>query len=477
VLALLSISECGHGDVGGIHAVVAKATSIATFATTVAFVVARADKTGLKVKNPAHPAYRRVCLQRSHFPQFAFGQLRAFYDRGPGRTTHQGHRSRERVSVILIYRSKLGGGWYERWSTLAVVSALVTGNQTVRVLRFRQPERRTSMRKSRLLVFSILLVATACAGQARAAASDDTLTPVKLRLNWQMKGEFTPFIVAVEEGFFRAEGLDVKVLEGSSATQALQSVATGQDDLAYVPSVQLIEAVNQGMPLKAIATVVKVDSMAMVSQSAIPLSSPADLQGRTVEISAASTFSQIWLAFAHKNGIDVGKVNVVRVAPGARFSLLLDGKVDVLADIFMTNEYPVLQAKTGHTLNTLKIGDWGFKLLGYTLVAADKLQRDRPDVLKHFNAAAIQGFRFTMGHPVEASAIAVKAYSSVLPVETTKGQVQQLVTYLEQGQPSKLFSGGAEGWQQTLAVLKDSGVIAEQKPLSTYYTNAFVPEP
>jgi NitT/TauT family transport system substrate-binding protein len=333
------------------------------------------------------------------------------------------------------------------------------------------------MRKSRLLVFSVLAVAAACAGQTRAAAGDDTLTPIKLRLNWQMKGEFTPFIVAVEEGFFRAEGLDVKVLEGSSATQALQSVATGQDDLAYVPSVQLIEAVNQGMPLKAIATVVKVDSMAMVSQSTIPLSSPADLQGHIVEISAASTFSQIWSAFAHKNGIDVSKVNVVRVAPGARFSLLLDGKVDILADIFMTNEYPVLQAKTDHTLNTLKIGDWGFKLLGYTLVATDKMQRDHPDALKHFNAAAIRGFRFTIANPVEASAIAAKAYSSVLPVETTKGQVQQLVKYLEQGQPNKLFNGDAEGWQQTLAVLKDSGVIAEQKPLSIYYTNAFVPDP
>jgi NitT/TauT family transport system substrate-binding protein len=64
------------------------------------------------------------------------------------------------------------------------------------------------------------------------------------------------------------------------------------------------------MPLKAIATVVKVDSMATVSQSAIPLSSPADLPGHSVEISAAS-FSQIWSAFAQKNGMDVGKVNVV----------------------------------------------------------------------------------------------------------------------------------------------------------------------
>jgi NitT/TauT family transport system substrate-binding protein len=335
------------------------------------------------------------------------------------------------------------------------------------------------MRKSRLIDLSMatLVAAATCAGQAWATGSEGTLRPVNLRLNWQMKGEFTPFIVAVEEGYFRAEGLDVKVLEGSSATQALQSVASGQDDLAYVPSVQLIEAVNQGMPLKAIATVVKVDSMAMASQSSIPLSTPADLQGRTVEISAASTFSQIWSAFAHKNEVDVSRVKVVRVAPGARFSLLLDGKVDVLADIFMTNEYPVLQARTGQKLNTLKIGDWGFKLLGYTLVTTDKLQRDKPDFLKHFNAAAIQGFRFTIAHPDEAAAIASKAYSSVLPVEITRDQVKQLVTFLEQGQPSKLFSGGDDGWRQTLVVLKDSGVIAEQKPLSSYYTNAFVPDP
>jgi hypothetical protein len=48
-------------------------------------------------------------------------------------------------------------------------------------------------------------------------------------------------------------------------------------------------------------------------------------------------------------------INVVRVAPGARFNLLLSGKVDILADIFMTNEYPVLMGK-GQKLNTPKVG-------------------------------------------------------------------------------------------------------------------------
>jgi hypothetical protein len=41
----------------------------------------------------------------------------------------------------------------------------------------------------------------------------------------------------------------------------------------------------------------------------------------------------------------------------------------------MTNEYPVLQAKTGHALYTRKIGNWGFKLLGYTWVATSATSR------------------------------------------------------------------------------------------------------
>lgn len=333
------------------------------------------------------------------------------------------------------------------------------------------------MRQFRRLVgaLTVIVVSATCARNASAGGEEAVLTPVSLRLNWQMKGEFTPFIVAVEQGYFRAEGLDVKVQEGSSATQALQSVASGRDDVAYVPSIQLIEAINQGMPLKAVATIVKVDSMAMVAKSAIPLSSPSDLQGRTIEISAASTFSQIWDAFARKNAVDVSKVNVVRVAPGARFSLLLDGKVDVLADIFMTNEYPVLQAKTG--LNTLKIGDFGFRLLGYTLAATDKLQRDKPDMLRRFNAGAMKGFRFTIQNPDKAAAIAAQTYPSVLPADITRGQVGQLVAFLKRGEPGELFRGSDEGWRQTLTILKDSGAISEEKPVSAYYTNAFMPTP
>ncbi len=140
-------------------------------------------------------------------------------------------------------------------------------------------------------LFCAFLVGTAgFAAQAAETAASTSTKPLSLRLNWKMKGEFAPFIVAETKGFFQKEGLNVKVNEGTSATQALQSVASGQDDIAYVPSVQLIKAVNEGMPVKAIATVVKVNSMGMVANSKFKLASPRDLEGRTVEISAEFDF-------------------------------------------------------------------------------------------------------------------------------------------------------------------------------------------
>ncbi|HEX3440891.1 MAG TPA: ABC transporter substrate-binding protein [Pseudolabrys sp.] len=328
------------------------------------------------------------------------------------------------------------------------------------------------MKWSKSVILAVAAVALAGAAQAQDAAK---LTPLSMRLNWQMKGEFAPFVVGVVNGYFRAEGLDVKINEGSSATQALQSVVNGSDDLAYVPAVQLIQSVNTGMPVKAVATVVKEDSMGMVAKSKVKLSSPKDLEGRTVEISAASTISQIWPAFAAKNRIDLSKVKVVRVAPSARFNLLLGDQVDVLGDIFMTNEYPVLQAKVPGGLNTFRVGDYGFKIIGYTIVASDKLMSEHPDLIRHFNAAAMKAFKFAADHPAEAAAIAAKAYPLALQEETTKGQVDQLDAFLKLGTPTQLFAGSDAGWTETLGLLKESGAISEQKAPGAYYTNAFLP--
>lgn len=321
-----------------------------------------------------------------------------------------------------------------------------------------------------------LVGAALIAGSTLAMVQNAAADPVTLRLNWKMKGEFAPFIVATEKGFFKEAGLDVEVKEGSGATLAIQSVATGKDAFAYVPSVQLIQAVNKGVPVKAVATVSKVDSMGFVARPGVTLTSPKDLEGKKVEIAASSTFHNIWGAFAKKNGIDVSKVDVVSVNPGARFGLLLSGQVDILADIFITNELPVLAAQTPEKLQSIAVGDFGFPIIGYTLITTTEMIEKHPEEVKKFVAAARKGFEFTQSHPEEAAKIASAAYATQLPAGPTRGQVDALDGFLSQGSPKALFVGSDAGWQNTLDILADAGVIDEKKAPSDYYTNAFVAE-
>jgi NitT/TauT family transport system substrate-binding protein len=318
-----------------------------------------------------------------------------------------------------------------------------------------------------------LAALTILLGLATSASAADH---VSLRLNWQMKGEFAPFIVAVKKGFFREQGLDVKIEEGSGGIAALKSVASGQNDFAYVPSVQLIEMVDAGLPVKAIATVVKMDAMAMVSLSDVALRTPKDLEGHTVEITPTSTFAEIWPAFAHKNNIDVSKVKIVHVTPGVRLNRLVTRKVDVLADIFMTNEYPMLQKQLGDDkLHTMLIGDWGFHLVGYTLATQTRTIAAKPDLVKRFNAAAAKAFKFTKEHPEEAAQIASAAYPKVLVQDITLHQIQELVKLLDRGEPKQPFAGSDEAWQQTLDIMAADTPGMKPKPVAEYYTNAFVP--
>ncbi|MFP1679087.1 ABC transporter substrate-binding protein [Alloalcanivorax sp. C16-2] len=318
------------------------------------------------------------------------------------------------------------------------------------------------------LVGAVMAVCIAWAGPVMA---DDSYS---LRLNWKMKGEFTPFVVADKKGFFSEQGLGVAVKEGSGATLALQSVATGEDDFAYVPSVQLIQAVNSGMPVKAVATVYKVDPMGMVARPGVTLDTPKDLEGKKVEIAASSTFNNVWQAFAKANDIDVSKVDVVSVSPGARFGLLLSGQVDVLADIFLTNELPVLRERGSGEMDSLTVGDFGFGIIGYTLVTSEKMIETNPDAVRKFLAGAARGFQFMIDNADEAAQLAIDSHSSELLPAPTRGQVQTTIEFLAKGEPKALFVGSDEGWRSTLAILKGAGVIDREKAPSAYYTNEFI---
>jgi NitT/TauT family transport system substrate-binding protein len=315
-------------------------------------------------------------------------------------------------------------------------------------------------------------LAAATIPPARALAAGGPPRTVSVRFNWTMKGEFAPFVVAREKGFYREAGIDAQLNPGTSGTQAATSVAVGHDEFGYIPSIQVIEGITKAqMPIRAVAACGSYTGMCWAARADVPLNGPRSLEGRRVSISPSSTFFQVWEAFAKKFGIDTSKVEVISADPSARIGLFLAKRVDVMADIFVANDYVILESKIPERLNLWRLSQVDFDPLGYLLVTSTSLIERDPTLVKAFTAATLRGVQYTHDHPDDAAAIIAKAYDNLTP-QVYRGQVKQLVPLINT-KPA-LGKNDPPAWTRSLEIMRNAGIIPRALDQASYYTNAFV---
>jgi NitT/TauT family transport system substrate-binding protein len=321
------------------------------------------------------------------------------------------------------------------------------------------------------LMGSAAALATTTIRPARALAAGTPRT-VSVRFNWTMKGEFAPFVVAREKGYYRDAGIDAQLNPGTSGTQAATSVAVGHDDFGYIPSIQVIEGItNQQMPLRTVAACGNYTGMCWAAHADLPLNGPRALEGRRVSISPSSTFFQVWDAFAKKFGVDQSKVEVISSDPSARVGLFLAKRVDVMADIFVANDYVILESKVSEKLNLWRLSQVDFDPLGYLLVTSNSLLQRDPSVVKAFTQATLRGVQFVHDHPDDAAAIIAKAYDNLSP-HVYQGQLRQLVSLIN-AKPA-LGRNEPPAWTHSLEIMQSAGMIPRALAHDSYYTNAFI---
>src|SRR5438874_12830643 len=90
------------------------------------------------------------------------------------------------------------------------------------------------------------------------------------RLNWTLYGEHAPFFVARDKGFYKDEGLDVEILEGSGSTTVAQLVANATNPVAYVDAATMMRGISAGMPIKAVGVTLQQSPMAFIYRADNP---------------------------------------------------------------------------------------------------------------------------------------------------------------------------------------------------------------
>lgn len=324
---------------------------------------------------------------------------------------------------------------------------------------------------------SLILAAVGLSGAAIVSdAGAQSLTPVTVRLAFIYNGHRSPYLLGQDKGFYAAEGLEVKVLEGKGVTSSMQLVASKQDTFAIVDPPSLMLGVAQGMPIRQVVQLYQVSPNAVISWPGSGINKPADLVGKTVATLQGDTTTTMFLAMLAKNKVDSRQVKLVASDGGTRNQTFLSKRAEVITG-FINDSLIGLGATAGTNLSYFPYSDFGVDTMGDGVAAHADTIRSSPNIVRGFVRATIRAYRYALQNPEESIASLAKAAPNIKPdVEVAKLKATARLLESADTKANGIGYSSKEKWAATQTMmLQFGGLTKAADDVSVYYTNDFVP--
>jgi NitT/TauT family transport system substrate-binding protein len=253
-----------------------------------------------------------------------------------------------------------------------------------------------------LLAGALVVIAT-----GHAAATDKVL----FSLQWIPNGNHFGVFAAKEQGFYRDADLDVTIQRGFGSGDTAKRVGTGTADVGIADAGSVIVGRSNGLKIKMVASLYEKSPDVIFFVKNNGITKPKDLEGRSIGATAGEAGEKLIPLFAEKAGFDSKKLNVVNIAPSAKYASLVAKSVDSIVGFI--NEEPPIQAaakKTGLEVGKFVFSDYGIDYYSLGIIVSDETVAKRPDMVKRFVAATMKGYAWSIKHPDKAADDFVKNY-------------------------------------------------------------------
>ena len=226
------------------------------------------------------------------------------------------------------------------------------------------------------------IAATGAAALVPAAARAQG-APLTMQAAWVNDAEFMGYFIGIDNGFYKAEGLDLKYLSGGPDVIPESSVLSGRADLALTTVETAVKlATSQKAPLVIIGAQYQKSPIGIVSLASKPIRTPADMVGKTIAVPPVNRLAVE--AMLKLNGIDKSKLRIVPYAYDP--TPLLKGEIDGSLD-FTTNVPYTLKLKGAEPVSFL-LADHRLPLFNDVIVVTkDTLAKRRKDLVAFLRAS------------------------------------------------------------------------------------------
>src|SRR6188474_362293 len=254
-------------------------------------------------------------------------------------------------------------------------------------------------------------ILAAVAASALAATAASAQTPIKFSLDFKFEGPAAPFVVAIDKGYFKAEGLDVTIDTAAGSLEPINRVASGTYDMGFgdINSLIKFRDANPGTPIKAVFMVYNKPPFAVVGRKSRGVTGPKDLEGKKLGAPAPDGAFAQWKIFVEANKIDASKVTIENVGFPVREPMLAAGQVDAITG-FSFSSFINLKDRgvPVDDISVMLMADHGVNLYGNAIIVNPKFAAEKPEAVGKFLNAFLKGLKDTVRNPDSAVASVLK---------------------------------------------------------------------
>ena len=317
---------------------------------------------------------------------------------------------------------------------------------------------------SRMLLVVVAIVLAGCTGtnQTNKESAKKNPEEISIMLDWYPNAVHSAIYVAQEKGYFKDEGLNVKIEMPADTNDPLKLAATGKVDLALSYQTQTVISRAEGIPVVSVAAFVRHPLDVIMFKKETGMKTPKDLEGKSVGYPSTSISEALVATMMKKDGGDFNKVKMTDVGWDLMPAVATDN-VDAIIGGYINHEY-VLLNKEGYNMDVMKLTDYGvpdnYELV---LVTGEKTLAKKKDSIEKFWRAVTKGQEDVKKNPEAGLQVLLDHENDSFPLDK-EVETKSLETLLPLMEDSNVPFGfqEEEKWKDVADWLYETGVIKEK---------------
>jgi putative hydroxymethylpyrimidine transport system substrate-binding protein len=322
-----------------------------------------------------------------------------------------------------------------------------------------------------ILVCCLPLVIAGCGGHPKTVEPKSE-TPVRLILDYLPNTLHIAYYSALDQGYYKDNGLKVEIMAPTSTTDTLRLMSAGQAEFGMAPLIDVVNARCNGEPVVILSGLVQTPLAAVITTEKTGIKRPKDFEGRLIGTTGIAGDEIIISSMMINDGADPARARFMNIGYNQVQSLAA-GQIDAVIG-FWSQEAIMFAQQSKDKPVVIRLENFGFpKFPEIVLFCREDLLKKNPDLVRKFLAASSKGMAWAYANEDAALNGLSTHVEGMKPAE--------LRTYFDALKPVFTGDNPAYGYMDVPGIQTYSEWATKIKllnlsePVSKFVTNEYLP--